>query len=134
MSSDLKVKDKVRPKGKRDRSVNREILFVSADHVVYERSSPTGNYREEYYLPRSQFDNEFELVPDFFEEGVAYERFHYGPYAVDPVKQYFRPQYIRKNGDGTLVAIGTQSTEGVAGDWRLKGDRHFNDEGWRPVT
>lgn len=133
MSSDFKVKDKIRPKGKRvNRGVNREILYVSVDHVVYERT--LGSLNEEYYLPRSQFEREFELIPDFFEEGVAYERLHYGPGAVDPVKQYFRPQYIKENGDGTLVAIGTQNTEGCLGDWVIKGDREFNNEGWRPVT
>lgn len=75
----MKAGDKIRYK-KITRGVRlggaepKRIEYLGDEWVIYRTWSSKGSDLGEYAVTREEFERDFELVPDFFEEGKTYTR------------------------------------------------------------
>ena len=131
----MKAGDRIRPKTFDGPHMEREVLFVGKQQVVYR----TVEDDHEYTSSVGAMKRQFEVVPDCFEVGKTYSRFVRWSirYQLRDVREHFHVTTVEENRSTTgtthPVAIGYyyQESPHIRRDWGLAARYEWGSEGWK---
>jgi hypothetical protein len=110
----------------------KRLEFYGEKWVVWRTWSSKGEDLGESCTSRENFDEQFELVPDFFEVGKTYERHtNWSIPAQRECTEWFKCTAVETNGDGTYVAFGRFGALGVGVIWICKSQYAWENDGWK---
>ncbi len=96
----------------------RKIIYYGDRHVIYSRDG------EEQHMSRGMFDEEFEPVPNFFEEGKTY---FVRP--TDNTWERFKVEAVR-TASGKLFAFGYLVSSDMPPTWVIMANFSWENRGW----
>jgi hypothetical protein len=111
----------------------RVITYVGRKHVLYELKG------DELSTSIAHFRENFEHLPEFFEEDRTYERrTGWSVNIQEPGTEELYVHAVRTNGNGAKVAFGRlrcKSRDGMrqAMNWVVRDQYHFTNESWKLI-
>lgn len=110
----------------------KRLEYYGEKWVVWRVWGVNGKDLGESCTDRKDFDEHFELQPDFFEPGKTYERHTtWSIPAQRECTEWFKVTAVETNGDGTLVAFGRFGALGIGVVWTCKSQYAWDNDGWK---